>query len=155
MDPVTLSTGVAVLARLLPFLTGVGEAAGEAAAGEFGTAIGTAAVRRSTQLWDKIWPQLRNDPGARQAVGTLARKPNRDDAQQQLAAALARILAGDPKLADEVSALVEQVHSRGVAVDTGRVDVDVRVTGDNNVVQYGNDNNNLVRARGVNLRWRG
>jgi hypothetical protein len=69
MDPVTLSMGlVAVIARLLPFLTGLGEAAGNAAAESAGRAIGDAAVKRSTALWDRLWPKLRSEASARQVV---------------------------------------------------------------------------------------
>jgi hypothetical protein len=137
MDPVTLSAGlVNVLARLLPFLTGMGEAAGNAAAESAGRAIGDAAVKRSTALWDRLWPKLRGEASARQAVAAVAKNPDGKHGRTMLAHAIAPVLARDPELAREAATLLQQVT----------------VIGDKNVVQSGKTNISIGKARDVDIR---
>jgi hypothetical protein len=149
MDPVTLSVGlVAVIARLLPFLTGMGEAAGNAAAESAGRAIGDAAVKRSTALWDRLWPKLRGEASARQAVAAVAKNPDAGHGRTMLAHAIAPVLAHDPELAREAAALLRQV--RGTVNDIG----EITVTGDGNVTQVGETNISIGKARDVGIRNR-
>lgn len=149
MDPVTLSMGlVAVLARLLPFLTGLGEVAGNAAADSAGRAIGDAAVKRSTALWDRLWPKLRSEASARQAVTAVAKNPDAAHDRTMLARAIAPVLAQNPELAREAAALLRQV--RGTANDIG----EITVIGDGNVTQIGDLNISIGKARDVNIRDR-
>jgi hypothetical protein len=149
MDPVTLSVGlVAVIARLLPFLTGMGEAAGNAAAESAGRAIGDAAVKRSTALWDRLWPKLRGEASARQAVAAVAKNPDAGHGRTMLAHAIAPVLAHDPELAREAAALLRQV--RGTVNDIG----EITVTGDGNVTQVGETNISIGKARDVDIRNR-
>jgi hypothetical protein len=149
MDPITLSAGlVAVLARLLPFLTGMGEAAGNAAADSAGRAIGDAAVKRSTALWDRLWPKLRGETFARQAVTAVAKNPDGEHGRTMLARAIAPVLAQNPELAREATALLRQV--RGTVNDIGKI----TVTGDGNVMQIGVNNISIGKARDVDIRNR-
>jgi hypothetical protein len=148
MDPVTLSVGlVGVVARLLPFLTGIGEAAGSAAAESVGKAVGGAVVKRSTALWDRLWPLLRGKPSARQAVSALADDPDAEPARRRLAQEIAPVLASDPELAREVAALLAQVQDPGVAIDVG----EISVAGDRNVVQLGESNISIGQASNVDI----
>ncbi|HEX6231511.1 MAG TPA: hypothetical protein VFZ63_00120 [Jiangellaceae bacterium] len=151
MDPMTLAAGlVAVVARLLPFLTGIGESAGNAAATSVGKAIGDAAVKRSTALWDRLWPNLRGQDSARRAVAAVATDPDGTSARRQLAHEIAPLLAGDPELAHEVAALIRHVKDRGVAIDVG----DISVKGDGNVVQVGETNISIGAASDVHIGGR-
>jgi hypothetical protein len=148
MDPVTLAAGfVAVVARLLPFLTGIGEAAGNAAATSAGKAIGDAAVKRSTALWDRLWPHLRGKNAARQAVTVLANDPAGVSARRELAHEIAPVLGRDPEMAREVAALIRHVKDRGVSIDVG----DISVKGRGNVVQVGETNISIGDAGDVHF----
>jgi hypothetical protein len=148
---VTLAAGlVAVVARLLPFLTGIGEAAGNAAAGSVGRAIGDAAVKRSTALWDRLWPRLRGKTSARHAITALANNPDIESARRQLAREITPVLANDPELASEVAALLTQVEDRRLAIDVG----DISVSGDRNLVQLGQTNISIGEARDVDMGGR-
>lgn len=142
MEPATLAAGlVAVLARLLPFLTGMGEATGNAVADSAGKAIGDAAIKRSTALWDQLWPKLRGEASARRAVTAVAENPDAEHDRTVLAGAIASVLARDPKLAREATVLLEQVQIG-----------EITVTGDGNVVQSGKTNISIGKARGVDIR---
>ncbi len=148
MEPLTLAAGfVAVVARPLPFLTGLGAAAGNAAASSAGKAIGDAAVKRSTALWDRLWPSLRGRYSARRAVTAVANDPDNTSARQQLSEEIASTLANDPALAHQVAALIRQVENRGVSIDVG----DVSVEGNENVVQVGETNVSIGEASDVHV----
>ena len=152
MEPLTLAAGlVAVVARLLPFLTGLGEAAGNAAVTSAGKAIGEAAVKRSTALWDRLWPSLRGKNSARQAVAAVAHNPDGTSARSRLAQEIAPVLASDPELARDVAALIRHVENRGVAIDVG----DISVKGRGNVVQVGETNISIGEASDVHIGERG
>lgn len=151
MDPVTLSAGlVAVLAPLLPYLTGIGKAAAGVAVERAGKALGEAAVRRSAALWDRLWPQLRGQAPAREAVAAIAEHPDDKGARTALAREVAVLLGGDPELAREAAALIRQVRDRGVAIDVG----DIAISGDQNVVQVGEHNISIGGAHNVEIHDR-
>lgn len=146
MDPITISTGlVAVFAPLLSFLTGLGGAAANAAAQQAGQSVGKAAMDRATALWDRLWPALRGRDAATQAVATIARDADAEDARAALAGEVARLLRRDPELAREAAAVLAELSGRGTTVTAG--DIDVRGTG--NVVQLGGSNIAIGHAHDV------
>jgi hypothetical protein len=149
MEPVTtLSAGlVALLAPLLPYLTGIGKAAADAAAERTGQAIGKAALQRSTALWRRLWPRLHDQRRAREAVIAIARDPAAEQARAVLADEIAVLLTGDPKLASETAALLRKVRNRGVRIDVERI----KISGDQNVVQLGEHNLSIGQAQNVEI----
>ena len=142
MDPATLSAGlVTLLSPLLPYLTGFGQGAADAAAERVGRSIGEAAVQRSAALWDRLWPGLRGRPPARQAVTAIAENPRAEQPRVALVREIAALLRDDPELARETAALLQEISGQGVVNDVR----EVTVGGKQNVVQIGNENVNTVR----------
>ncbi len=140
VDPATLSVGLAaVVARLVPVLTGLGESAAQSAAEEAARRLGEASVQRVATLWQRLWAGMSRRPTAWQAVAQAAADAQgAAGGQGALARELAPLLRAQPGLAREVAELLQQIPAewRAQAVAARGVG-SVHVTGDRNVVQSG------------------
>jgi len=152
MDPniVELAQKIAAfLMPLLPHLLKIGDKAAE----EVGKKIGGEGWERAKALWDK----LRRKKNVEQVAQTAAALPDNPALREALREEIARALAEDPALAQELARLLEQTRptgqtviasgDRSVAV-SGNVSGSVIVTGDQNVVQQGKYNISIGQVSG-------
>ena len=128
----------AFLMPLLPYLLKVGDKAAE----EVGKKIGGEGWERAKALWEK----LRRKKAVEQVAQTVAALPDNQALREALREEIARALAEDQALAQELARLLEQVRpagqtviasgKRSVAVG-GDVSGSVIITGDRNRVEKG------------------
>lgn len=148
MDPLSLAAGlVSVLAPLLPRLTGIAQATGEAAAGQVGKQLGDAAARGATSLWDRLWPRLRDRDDAARAVRAVAAAPEAASARSALTLQISELIASDPELARATADVLRQAGGHGPSVNAGDIDV----SGNRNVVQLGGTNVTIGEGHDVHV----
>ena len=99
MDIAALAKEVALfLTPFLPYLLKAGEKAAE----EAGTKLGSAAWERAKGLWSRLRPQLEAKPTAQEAVTDTAAAPPDEDAQATLPLQLKKLLTENEELAREI-----------------------------------------------------
>jgi tetratricopeptide (TPR) repeat protein len=126
-DPNEIARQVApFLAPFLPYLLKAGEKAAE----EAGRKLGAAAWEQAQALWTR----LRRKKNVEQVAQTVAALPDNQALREALREEIARALAEDPALAQELAPLVAQISAseRGVAAHT--IEESTIITGDRNVV---------------------
>jgi hypothetical protein len=143
---------VQALIPFLPYLLRIGDAAAD----EVGRRMGAAAWERARALWERLYPRRSVEPVA-QAV--LASPDNRA-LREALREEIARALAEDEALAQELARLLPQPRPTGQTVIAsgdrsvapgGDVIGSAIVTGDQNVVQQGKYNVSIGQASGVTI----
>ena len=117
---------VQFLAPFLPYLLKAGEKAAE----EAGRKLGAAAWEQAGTLWAR----LRRKKAVEQVAQTAAALPDNQALRDALREEIARALAEDPALAQEMTRLVAQISAseRGVAAQT--IENSTVITGDRNAV---------------------
>jgi len=117
---------VQFLALFLPYLLKAGEQAAE----EAGRQLGAAAW----ELVQALWARLRRKKNVEQVAQTVAALPDNQALREALREEIARALAEDPALAQEMTRLVAQISAseRGVAAQT--IENSTVTTGDRNAV---------------------
>jgi hypothetical protein len=117
---------VQFLAPFLPYLLKAGEKAAE----EAGRKLGAAAWEQAQALWAR----LRRKKNVEQVAQTVAALPDNQALREALREEIARALAEDPALAQEMTRLVAQISAseRGVAAQT--IENSTVTTGDRNAV---------------------
>ena len=117
---------VQFLAPFLPYLLRAGEKAAE----EVGRQLGAAAWEQAQALWAR----LRRKKNVEQVAQTVAALPDNQALREALREEIARALAEDPALAQEMTRLVAQISAseRGVAAQT--IENSTVTTGDRNAV---------------------
>jgi len=153
MDPNILELAqkiAAFLMPLLPYLLKIGDKAAE----EIGKKIGGEGWEQAKTLWDK----LRRKENVEQVAQTAAALPDNQALREALREEIARALAEDQALAQELARLLQQMQMTGPTVTAsgdrsvaprGDVIGSVIVTGDQNIVQQGKYNVNIGQASGV------
>lgn len=140
VDVLLLAGGLArLLSPLVPYLLRAARRTQKSAADELGARLGADASEQVQLLWRKLWPRLRARQDGRQAVERLAADPGQGG-QAALAGALRELLAGDPRLAEELDQRLRRIEvsvSGERAVGAGTIAGSTVVTGDDNVVQTG------------------
>ena len=109
-DPNEIARQIAqFLAPFLPYLLKAGEQAAE----EAGRQLGAAAW----ELVQALWARLRRKKNVEQVAQTVAALPDNQALREALREEIARALAEDPALAQEMTRLVAQISAseRGVA----------------------------------------
>jgi hypothetical protein len=107
MDAATIAGQLALaLVPLLPYLTGIGQHDMQAAAQRAGQQLGDDAFADLTDLWDRLWPELRR----RRTRSTVQRVAQQPDPRQRadLAAALELVLRAEPDLQTAASDLLRR-----------------------------------------------
>jgi hypothetical protein len=104
MDPVTIAAGAVAL--LSPFLA--------RATGEFAGAAGEAAWRLAERVLSRFRDASAGNPSASESLDEFANDP--EGAGRAMAGTLISLLEGDPKLAEEVASLLEEVKRLGPTV---------------------------------------
>lgn len=94
----------ATFVPLLGHLTGLGGAT--ETANRFDDQVGAGALAGVTSLWDGVWPPLRRRP-ARGTVRRLAQRADPLD-EAELMVALTHVLAAEPRLREQATALLER-----------------------------------------------
>ena len=114
------------LAPFLPYLLKAGEKATE----EAGRQLGAAAWEQAGTLWAR----LRRKKNVEQVAQTVAALPDNQALREALREEIARALAEDPALAQEMTRLMAQISAgeRGVAAQT--IENSTVITGDRNAV---------------------
>ena len=104
---------VTLLAPMLPILLGAGKAIGQEAA----NAVGGEAADLARRVWERLRDSLGERPTAESAAGDVAADPKDDVARQTLELQLRKILQDDPKLREDLRALLEEGERRGIVAD--------------------------------------
>jgi hypothetical protein len=107
-----LTTLVAFLAPVLPFLLKGGEEAAKAAGAKFGDA----AWERAKTIWSKLHPKVVAKEAAREAVQDVAKAPDDEDARASLRQQLKKLFAEDTALASEIAQQLTEAKAAGVVV---------------------------------------
>ena len=131
MDYPQLSTQlVQLLAPFLPYLVKGLKLAGQEAAKKLGEKAGEQGFEQAKALWDK----LRRKKNVEQVAQTVAALPDNQALREALREEIARALAEDPALAQEMTRLMAQISAgeRGVAAQT--IENSTVITGDRNAV---------------------
>jgi hypothetical protein len=94
------------LVPLLPYLTGIGQHEEQAASERAGQQLGDGTFAELTDLWDRLWPELRR----RRTRSTVQRVAQRPDPRQRadLAAALELVLRAVPDLQTAATELLRR-----------------------------------------------
>jgi hypothetical protein len=108
---------VALLAPVLPTLLGAGKAIGQSAA----TAMGAEAADLARRVWERLHGTLAERPTAKSAADDVAADPDDETARETLEVQLRRLLRDDPKLLEDLSALLKEGERKGVFADRGAV----------------------------------
>jgi len=143
MDCPQLSTQlVQLLAPYLPYLLKGLKLAGQEAAKALGEKAGEQGFEQAKALWDK----LRHKKNVEQVAQTVAALPDNQALREALREEIARALAEDESLAQELVRLLEQSRPSGQTVIAsgdrsvaigGSVSGSVIVTGDRNKINKG------------------
>jgi hypothetical protein len=128
----------AFLAPCLPYLVKAGETVADKAA----TALGDEAWKLAQRVWGKLRPRVEAKEAAMEAAEDVAAKPDDPRAQAALALQLEKLLAADPDLMTELTALWKQappaartvVASGDRSIAVGGNATGVFVTGDHDDV---------------------
>jgi hypothetical protein len=110
---------VQALIPFLPYLLRIGDAAAD----EVGRRMGAAAWERARALWERLYPRRSVEPVAQAVVAS----PDNRALREALREEIARALAEDPALCEEVIAIYSQVET-GDVKPSGEV-TGVRVRG--------------------------
>jgi hypothetical protein len=142
MDPQLPAQIVQFLAPYLPYLLKGAKLAGQEAAKKLGEKASEQAFEQAKALWDR----LRHKKNVEQVAQTVATLPDNQALREALREEIARALAEDQALAQELARLVEQSGpagqtviasgNRSVAIG-GSVSGSVIVTGDRNKINKG------------------
>ena len=108
---------VTLLAPVLPTLIGAGGQIGREAA----NVVGAEVADLGRRVWERLQGSLVNRPTAESAAGDVAADPTDETARETLALQLKKLLKDDPKLRDDLAALVAEGERRGVFADRGAV----------------------------------
>ncbi len=154
MDIAALAKDVALfLTPFLPYLLKAGEKAAE----EAGTKLGSEAWERAKGLWSRLRPQLEAKPTAQEAVIDAAAAPHDEDAQAALRLQLKKLLTENEELAHEIerqlaaaqAARVTIIASGERSVAAQNITGSTIITGDHNTVQSGKYNVRIDKASGL------
>jgi hypothetical protein len=107
MDAAAIAGQLApALVPLLPYLTGIGQHHVQAASEHAGQQLGDDVFAELTDLWDRLWPELRR----RRTRSTVQRVAQHPDPRQRadLAAALELVLRAEPDLQTAASDLLRR-----------------------------------------------
>jgi len=127
------------LSPFLPLLMKMPEKAVE----EVGKKMGAGAWDTAENLWNKLWPSLKDKPAAREAAEDAAADPKDADALAALRLQLKKLLEADEDLARELADLWEEAKKSGVTVTApgersvaigGKASGNIIITGDKNKV---------------------
>ena len=147
---------VQFLAPFLPYLVKGVKLAGQEAAKKLGEKAGEQGFEQAKALWDK----LRRKKNVEQVAQTVAALPDNQALREALREEIARALAEDDSLAQELARLLLQSGPAGQTVIAGGersvaiggdVSSSVIVTGDRNTVQTGKYHVNIGQAGGVTI----
>ena len=124
MDVVVPLAGqlVQVLTPFLPYLVKAGESVGARAAEQ----LQDQGWDLASKLWARLGSKVEGRPAAQEAARDLAAAPTDEDAQAALRVQLRKLLADDPALQQELSALLN-------ASGQGTTTTNVNVSGDRSV----------------------
>jgi hypothetical protein len=124
MDVVVPLAGqlVQVLTPFLPYLVKAGESVGARAAEQ----LQDHGWELASKLWARLGSKVEGRPAAQEAARDLAAAPTDEDAQAALRVQLRKLLADDPALQQELSALLN-------AAGQGTTTTTVNVSGDRSV----------------------
>jgi len=154
MDIATLAKEVALfLTPFLPYLLKAGEKAAE----EAGTKLGSAAWERAKGLWSRLRPQIEAKPTAQEAVTDAAAAPHDEDAQAALRLQLKKLFTENEELAREIGQQWGAAQAAGVTIiASGERSVAAQnitgstiITGDHKTVQSGKYNVRIDKASGL------
>jgi hypothetical protein len=131
--------------------------AGEKAAEEAGTKLGSAAWERAKGLWSRLRPQIEAKPTAQEAVTDAAAAPHDEDAQAALRLQLKKLFTENEELAREIGQQWAAAQAAGVTIiASGERSVAAQnitgstiITGDHNTVQSGKYNVRIDKASGL------
>jgi hypothetical protein len=156
MDPQLPAQLVQFLAPFLPYLVKGLKLAGQEAAKKLGEKAGEQSLDHAKAMWDK----LRRKKNVEQVAQTVAALPDNQALREALREEIARALAEDQTLAQELARLLEQTRPAGQTVIAsgdrsvaigGNVSGSVIVARDKNTVQTGKYNVNIGQASGVTI----
>jgi hypothetical protein len=122
---------VQLLAPYLPYLVKGVELAGQEAAKKLGEKAGEQGFEQAKALWDK----LRHKKNVEQVAQTVAALPDNQALREALREEIARALAEDPALAQELARLLPQSGPAGQTVIA---------SGDRSVAIGGNASGNVI-----------
>ena len=154
VDIAALAKEVALfLTPFLPYLLKAGEKAAE----EAGTKLGSAAWERAKGLWSRLRPQIEAKPTAQEAVTDAAAAPHDEDAQAALRLQLKKLFTENEELAREIGQQWAAAQAAGVTIiASGERSVAAQnitgstiITGDHNTVQSGKYNVRIDKASGL------
>jgi len=134
-DPNLTAEILTILTPFLPYLVKGGKLAGKKAFEKLGEKFTEEGWKQAKNLWEK----LRHKENISQVAKTAAALPENEALQTALAEEITRALREDPKLAEEVAALIPAgtkviaSGNRSVAIG-GSVNGSVIITGDGNRV---------------------
>jgi len=131
MDPQLPAQLVQFLAPFLPYLLKGVKLAGQEAAKKLGEKAGEQGFEQAKALWDK----LRHKKNVEQVAQTVAALPDNQALREALREEIARVLAEDPALAQELAHLLPQ---------SGPVGQTVIASGDRSVAIGGNASGNVI-----------
>jgi len=97
---------VTVLAPFMPFLIGMGKAAGQKFTDTMTEKGGEAAWQKAQTLWSRLKAHFGDDPVISSAATLVADEPSNDTFQKKLAVELGKHLKEKPELAKEISDLL-------------------------------------------------
>jgi len=156
VDIAALAKEVALfLTPFLPYLLKAGEKAAE----EAGTKLGSAAWERAKGLWSRLRPQIEAKPTAQEAVTDAAAAPHDEDAQAALRLQLKKLFTENEELAREIGQQWAAAQAAGVTIiASGERSVAAQnitgstiITGDHKTVQSGKYNVRIDKASGLGI----
>lgn len=108
------------LSPFLPYLIQLGQPVAEEAGKALGEKLGEGTWNKAKQLWQQMFPKVKERPLAKGAAEALAEDAQDEDALDTLTKQLTRLLKEDPELAQELQKLVvedEEVISKAVSIN--------------------------------------
>lgn len=125
------------LSPFLPYLLKAGEKAAE----DVGSQLGTDAWKKAKALWSKLYPKMTERPAAIEAAQDVVKTPDDEDAIASLRQQIKKLLSSDELLATEIAQLMQKETQ-----EAGSTNINQRA-GDN-AVQFG-----LINQAGdINIR---
>ena len=138
MDVIVLARSITVfLSPFLPYLIKAGEKAAE----DVGSQLGTDAWQKAKALWSKLYPKMADKPAAIEAAQDVVKTPEDEDAVASLRQQIKKILSSDELLATEIDRLMQKETQ-----EAGSTNISQQA-GDN-AVQFGSIN----QAGDINIR---
>jgi len=108
---------IALTSFLAPFLASFLTRTGEAAAAGV-SHLGEAAASSAAKLWHRLAPGVEERPAAAEAAADVAAAPDNEGARGALAWQLEKLLAADPALRDDITAIWSEAVATGAVTVT-------------------------------------